>query len=447
MPSNFIPAEVINCKRRGEKLAAEQIHAMIDRYHRGAVLPQQMAAFAMAVCTRGMDAEETTELTRAMWQSGETLHWSPGPPRVDKHSTGGIGDKISIPLAPILASLGMQVPMISGRGLDFTGGTLDKLESIAGYRTDLPLDTFQQIASRVGCSINGATKQLAPADQKLYLLRNESGTVESIPLITASILSKKLAAGLDALVLDVKCGSGAFMQQESDAIALASSLVEVGNRLGMKTRALVTDMNQPLGQMVGNALEIDESVEILRGQGPADVLTLTIRLAVELLEMTGRETDRTNARAQVQSVIANGRALSVLREMVTAHGGDLDAPRVRQPSWEFVAQRNGFVQAIDGRSLGYALIAMGGGRADSSQTVDSGVGFQIIRHLGQPVHRGDVLARVFCGGARDAILDRLQRVFVIGEQPVPPHPLIRKTIDFDPKENRLNIRSEETDVP
>lgn len=432
MTDVFIPAEIINLKRNGRKLSPAQIQEMVTRYYLGGdVLPQQMAAFAMAICLNRMDSEETTALTHAMWTSGQILAWPPGRPKVDKHSSGGIGDKISIPLAPILACLGLDVPMISGRGLDFTGGTLDKLESISGYKTDLSLEDFQKVTTHVGCSINGATKELAPADQQLYALRNETGTVESTALITASILSKKLAAGLDALILDVKVGSGAFMENIEQALELARSLVDVGNRLGMKTRALITDMNQPLGQMVGNTLEVDESIDVLRGTGPTAVLDLTVRLAEELLELSNIESDRQQARRKIMEVISSGRGLEKLSEMVAAHGGDLDAPRPRHPAFDFVADRDGFIQHIHGRELGYAVIAMGGGRKKSVEPIDHGVGFQILVRLGDRVHRGDCLAKVYFRGDRTLVQERLCRAFTIGDERLTPPPLVLRAIDFD----------------
>jgi pyrimidine-nucleoside phosphorylase len=275
---------LISKKRDGGELADYEIGAIIDGYVRGDVHDYQMSAWAMAVFLRGMTVAETAALTEAMLQSGVTFQWPAGEaPKVDKHSTGGIGDKVSLPLAPLLACCGVHVPMISGRGLGATGGTLDKLEAIPGFRTNLSTEEMQAVCRRVGCVISGATADLVPADRKLYALRDVTGTVPSIPLITASIMSKKLAEGLDALVLDVKHGSGAFMKTLDQARELARSMVNTGHRMGVPTTALVTDMNQPLGRMAGNAVEVIESIDVLRGTGPADLVEVTLELGAELL--------------------------------------------------------------------------------------------------------------------------------------------------------------------
>ncbi|MCA9266492.1 MAG: thymidine phosphorylase, partial [Planctomycetales bacterium] len=276
------PAEVIAKKRDGHELTTSEIHFLIDGFAKGSVPDYQMSAWAMAVFLRGMTTDETVTLTEEMLQSGVQLAWSTGDlPTVDKHSTGGIGDKVSLLLAPMLACCDLQVPMISGRGLGATGGTLDKLEAIPGFRTDLSIGEMQRICREVGCVISAATQQLVPADRKLYALRDVTATVASIPLITASIMSKKLAEGLTALVLDVKHGSGAFMKTEHQARALAASLVHVGQKMGVRTSALLTDMNQPLGRMVGNAIEVDEAVAGLQGTGPADLMEVTFALGGE----------------------------------------------------------------------------------------------------------------------------------------------------------------------
>ena len=340
----FNPVFTIARKRDGQSLTSNEISEFVRGFTTGAVPDYQMSALAMAIYLRGMDAEETASLTREMLESGTELTWPAGPPRVDKHSTGGIGDKVSLVLAPLLACCGLQVPMISGRGLGPTGGTLDKLESIPGFRTNLSLTEIRDITNRVGCVITGASEEIAPADRKLYALRDVTATVASIPLITASIMSKKLAEGLDALVLDVKVGSGAFMKTIGQARDLARSMVETGVRMGVRTTALLTDMNQPLGRMAGNALDLDESVAALRGAGPADLVDLTRQLGAELLVATRSCQTMDAGVAELQQHIDSGAGLRKLREMVAAQGGDLDEPRAVSPSRPVLAQRSGFVR-------------------------------------------------------------------------------------------------------
>ncbi len=320
--------QIISKKRDGGELSSEEIGALIHGYVRGDVHDYQMSAWAMAVYLRGMTVAETAALTEHMLNSGVTFQWPAGEaPKVDKHSTGGVGDKISLPLAPLLACCDVQVPMISGRGLGATGGTLDKLESIPGFRTDLSTEEMQSICRRVGCVISGATDDLVPADRKLYALRDVTGTVPSIPLITASIMSKKLAEGLDALVLDVKYGSGAFMKTLDQARELAHSMVDTGKRMGVPTAALLTDMNQPLGRTAGNAVEVNESIDVLKGEGPNDVFDLTLVLGAELLVLAKRDTTLADAMKRLQRAIDTGAGLEKFREMVAAQGGDLDATR------------------------------------------------------------------------------------------------------------------------
>ncbi|MCL4165872.1 UNVERIFIED_CONTAM: hypothetical protein GTU68_048026, partial [Idotea baltica] len=315
-------AEIISRKRDGHPLDEQEIEYLIQGYAHDEVPDYQMAAFAMAVYFQGMSETETATFTQQMVESGDRLKWPSEPAAVDKHSTGGIGDKVSIPLAPLLACCGVVVPMISGRGLGATGGTLDKLEAIPGYRTDLSNDEFKSIVNFCGCSIASASQSLAPADKRLYALRDVTATVPSIPLITASILSKKIAEGIDALVLDVKWGSGAFMKTLDEATALSKSLVSVGNQLGLQTTAVVTDMNQPLGRMIGNAVEINESIDILKGDGPNDVKTLTLELGAQLLLAVKSCSSKDEARGLLQSQIDSGAGFDRFAEMVKAHGGD-----------------------------------------------------------------------------------------------------------------------------
>jgi pyrimidine-nucleoside phosphorylase len=414
------PAFIIAKKRDGLPLAAEEIAFFVQGFSRGEVPDYQMAALAMAIYLRGMTPVETAALTEQMLRSGETLDWpkAGGIPVADKHSTGGIGDKTSLILAPLLACCGLRVPMISGRGLGATGGTLDKLEAIPGFRTDLSLDEVRAITERVGCVITGASAELAPADKKLYALRDVTATVASIPLITASIMSKKLAEGLDALVLDVKFGSGAFMKSLEDARALAYSLVETGERMGVRTSALLTDMNQPLGRMVGNAVEVDESLEILAGRGPADLRELTLELAAEALLLAERAASREAALEQLSAELDSGRSLTKFREMVAAQGGNLDAPRPRAAARDFSASYAGFIRCIDAEQLGMAVIEMGGGRKVVADRIDHSTGLEMLVRIGERVERGQPLVRLF---SRPEEFDRVSRIVAaaieIGESP------------------------------
>ncbi len=408
------PALIIARKRDGHTLTAEEIAGFVGGFARGEVPDYQMAAMAMAIYLQGMEPGETAALTECMLRSGTTLGWTEGgPPKVDKHSTGGVGDKVSLVLAPLLVCCGLQVPMISGRGLGATGGTLDKLESIPGFRTDLSIDEIRDITERVGCVITGATADIAPADKRLYALRDVTATVASIPLITASIMSKKLAENLDSLVLDVKFGSGAFMKSIDQARELARSLVDTGKRMGVKTAALLTDMNQPLGRMAGNAVEVDESVATLSGNGPEDLTQLTLALGRELLLLTGHTTTAENAEQLLTDHIASGRALEKFREMVAAQGGNLDAPRPIVPASDCTAPRSGFVASIDTEKLGLAVIELGGGRRVMTDKIDHSVGLEMQARIGDQVRRGAPLVRIFArlGGVarvhellRDAII-------------------------------------------
>jgi pyrimidine-nucleoside phosphorylase len=417
---------LISKKRDGQELADFEIGALIDAYAKGSVPDYQMAAWAMAVYLRGMTVAETAFLTEHMLRSGATFQWPVGEaPIVDKHSTGGIGDKVSLVLAPLLACCDLQVPMISGRGLGATGGTLDKLEAIPGFRTDLSAEEMQEVTRRVGCVISGATVDLVPADRKLYALRDVTGTVPSIPLITASIMSKKLAEGLDALVLDVKWGSGAFMKTRNDAHALARSLVDTGRRMHVATAAIITDMNQPLGRMAGNAVEVDESVAALKGEGPADLMAVTLELGAELLVLTRRAPSLEAGRGQLQGVIDSGAGLEKLREMVAAQGGDLDAPRPVAPGKDALAAGGGFVNAIDTEALGRVIIELGGGRKQLGDALDLSTGLEMLVRLGDRVEARQPLARVFAlPEAFDHVRDELLAAITIGDTAQQPPKLV-----------------------
>lgn len=426
-------AKLIRDKRDGQSLDQAQITSLIDGFTNGNVPDYQMSAFAMAVFFKGFSLEETTMLTRAMVDSGETISWSGDKPSVDKHSTGGIGDKVSIPMAPILACCEVEVPMISGRGLGTTGGTLDKLESIAGYRTDLSIDEFRSVVNWNGCSIASASERIAPADRKLYALRDVTGTVESIPLITASILSKKIAEGIDALILDVKWGSGAFMKTLDDARALARSLVDVGTSLCVKTEAVITDMNQPLGRMIGNSVEIDESVDLLRGEAPDDVTQLTTELSAKLLVLAGKHSDNPSgveaARKEVKSVIENGEALKRLNEMVRSHGGDLNAARKRENETLIQADATGFVSRIETSRLGLAMIEMGGGRKKVGDAINHACGIEMLVRIGDSITEGDPVARLFCDGpARPYAAELIGASIAVGDTAVEVPPLVVELI-------------------
>jgi pyrimidine-nucleoside phosphorylase len=351
-------------------------------------------------------------------------------PRVDKHSTGGIGDKTSLILAPLLACCGLAVPMISGRGLGATGGTLDKLEAIPGFRTDLSLAEIQEITERVGCVITGATAEIAPADKKLYALRDVTATVPSIPLITASIMSKKLAESLDALVLDVKFGSGAFMKSLDEARALARSLVDTGKRMGVKTTALLTDMNQPLGRMAGNLVEVHEAIATLECHGPADLWECTRQLAVELLLLAEFAANRYEAGQLLRAEMTSGRALSKFHEMVAAQGGNLNRLPPLDERHEITADRAGYVAAIDAEQLGHAIIDLGGGRKVMSDKVDHSVGLEMLVRVGDSVENSQPLVRVFASRDKsNHVREAVESAISLSEEPIAPLPLIADRMD------------------
>ncbi|MEM8865584.1 MAG: thymidine phosphorylase [Planctomycetota bacterium] len=424
------PVQLISKKRDGEELTADEIGELIRGYVDGSVPDYQMASWAMAVFLRGMTVAETAALTDNMLQSGVTFEWPDGGlPKVDKHSTGGIGDKVSLPLAAALACCGVQNPMISGRGLGATGGTLDKLESIPGFRTGLSLDETRKLTEQVGCVICSASEKLVPADRKLYALRDVTGTVPSIPLITASIMSKKLAEGLDALVLDVKCGSGAFMKTREDAQRLARSLVATGKRMGVATSALITDMNQPLGRMAGNAIELDESLNCLAGGGPADLREVTVKLGGELLALAGAAADSGAGESAIAGSLDSGAAMEKFREMVAAQEGDLDAPRPVAPASDISAKSAGFITAIDTEQIGWAVIALGGGRKQLTDKIDHSVGVEMLVKIGDAVEPGQPIVRMF---ARDNGADEagqmIRSAIEIGEEAIEPLPLIVERI-------------------
>ncbi|MEQ9406985.1 MAG: thymidine phosphorylase [Fuerstiella sp.] len=415
----MIPSRIIAAKRDGDELTDSEIAFFVQGYSEDRIPDYQMSALAMAIYLNGMTERETAALTREMLASGSQLCWpEDGVFRVDKHSTGGVGDKVSLPLAPILACCGLQVPMLSGRGLGATGGTLDKLEAIPGYRTDLSLQEIQSLTQQVGCVITGASEELAPADRRLYALRDVTATVPSIPLITASIMSKKLAESLDALVLDVKFGSGAFMKTQQAAMELADSLVRTGRRMGVRTTAILTNMNQPLGQMCGNALEVLESRDVLTGGGPDDVRELTELLAAELLVSVRLADTTATARQQVQRVLNSGAAYEKFHQMVRAQGGSPDAQLKVAAANEVQAERDGFVTDIDTEQIGLQIISMGGGRQKVGDAIDHAVGVQMLVRTADRVERGQPLAKIFCNDPAPH-LEPIRKAIRIGETASP----------------------------
>ena len=375
----------------------------------GAVSDAQAGAFAMAVCLKGLSEEGRVALTLAMRDSGDVLTWDLDGPVIDKHSTGGIGDCVSLLLAPMLAPLGVYVPMISGRGLGHTGGTLDKLEAIPGLSTEVSEKRFRDITAEVGCAIVSATADMAPADRKLYAVRDVTSTVESIDLITASILSKKLAAGLDALILDVKTGSGAFMEKTDDARALARALVSTANGAGCPTSALLTDMNQPVVPAAGNALEIATVMEALTAPRTSRLTDITLALAAELLVLAGQEDTVTSAAAKLLETLQSGQAAEVFGRMVAALGGPRDFTetwRQRLPEANVIrevpANRDGVISRIDGREIGMAVVRLGGGRMRETDRIDPSVGLDTIAPLGASVKKGAPIARIHASSERAA---------------------------------------------
>jgi thymidine phosphorylase len=433
----MLAQEIIRIKRDGGVLSGAQIDAFVAGLVDHGWSEGQAAALAMAIFLRGLDRAETVALTRAMTGSGTVLDWSAANlhgPVLDKHSTGGVGDKVSLMLAPMLAACGAVVPMVSGRGLGHTGGTLDKFDSIPGYQTAPTLDTLRTVLRAAGCAVIGQTADLAPADRRLYAIRDVTATVESIPLITASILSKKLAAGLQGLVMDVKCGNGAFADTPEMALTLARSIVDVANGAGLPTRALVTDMNQVLGHAAGNAVEVLEAVAFLRGEHRAPrLLQVTRLLCAEALQIGGLAGDEAAALARVDAALADGSALEHFARMVAALGGPADfcdraaaylpaAPVVRPVP----APRAGWVRAKATRDIGLAVVQLGGGRRLAADRIDHRVGFSDVVSIGRQVQRGEPLARVHAAheADADAAAAALQRCIVIGDAPGEPLPLL-----------------------
>ncbi|ONI85842.1 thymidine phosphorylase [Actinosynnema sp. ALI-1.44] len=405
--------DVIRAKRDGHRLTDDQIDWVVDAYTRGVVADEQMSALAMAIFLNGMDTAEAARLTQAMIDSGERLDLRVDRPTVDKHSTGGVGDKITLPLAPLVAACGAAVPQLSGRGLGHTGGTLDKLESIPGWRAQLSTDEITRQLTEVGAVVCAATDGLAPADKKLYALRDVTSTVESIPLIASSIMSKKIAEGADALVLDVKVGSGAFMKNVDDARALAEALVGIGKQHGRKVTALLTDMSVPLGRAVGNAVEVEESVEVLKGGGPQDVIDLTVALAREMLTLAGIGTDPAE-------VLANGGAYETWARMISAQRGDPEAALPKAKHVHTVtAPETGVLANLNAYAVGVAAWRLGAGRARKEDAVQHAAGVMCLAKPGDQVAQGDPLLelRTDTPDAVSAALEALEGAYSIGNAP------------------------------
>jgi pyrimidine-nucleoside phosphorylase/thymidine phosphorylase len=441
--------DLIRRKRDGEALSNDEMAWLVREFTAGSIPDYQLAAFLMAVYFRGLNAAETRTLTWAMLHSGKVLHLNGSKPVADKHSTGGVGDKTSLIVAPLAACFDVLVPMISGRGLEHTGGTLDKLESIPGFCVNLNGAEFEGVLRKAGCAIVGATEEIAPADKRLYALRDVTATVDNLSLITASILSKKLAEGLDALVVDVKTGSGAFMRSYEDARALAQMMVAVAGEMNVRTLALITDMEQPLGCAIGNAVEVIECLDVLRGGGPDDLVELSVELTARLVCLAGVDRRKGSAaraqnraerlehiRARCRELLQDGTALE--RFVAMAEAQRADTRILREPAllprarFEHVitANRDGFLSSVDARDLGLAVMLAGAGRAKADDRIDPAAGIRLYKKRGQPVKAGEALCTVLYNDeARlGAAQEMVQRAFVISDHTVQERPLIHEVI-------------------
>lgn len=435
------PQDVIARKRDGKALNEAEIASFVDGLTYGSWADYQITAMVMAMILRGLNKREQNSITRGMLYSGSVMDFSDiDSPKADKHSTGGVGDKTSLIIAPILAACGIAVPMISGRGLGHTGGTLDKLESIPGYNVRLPLPQIKKVMRACGLALVGQTKEIAPADRKLYALRDATATVPYIPLIVASIMSKKLAEGLDALVLDVKTGSGAFIQKQTESIGLAKALCETGRAFKVNTQALVTDMSQPLGQYSGNALEVYECLKILRGESTAAMqptLELSVELSANLLVQCGIEKDIQRSKVRIQSVLDSGEALDRFRQNIELQGGD---PKVCDRSEslltkgikkvDVIAASSGYLVAVDTFAVGNAICELGGGRIKAEDSVDHAVGWESSVKIGDKVKRGDVVGTIFArsNASARAISEMMQIAYKIASDSPKPSKLIKAKI-------------------
>ena len=412
--------EIIAAKRDGHTLTDDEIRLFVNEYSADRMPDYQMSSMAMAIYFKGLNSLETSVWTDAMLRSGEVLNLSDiGTCRVDKHSTGGVGDKVSLPLAPAAAACGLTVPMVSGRGLGHTGGTIDKLESIPGYTPEVDIDVFRSVLERVGCAIIGQTAQIAPADKKLYALRDVTATVNSLPLITSSIMSKKLAEGIEGLVLDVKVGKGAFMKTVEDARLLAQSMVDIGEAMGKRVVAFLTRMEEPLGDTVGNACEVAEAMAVLKGRGPADIRELVATLGGAMVEI-GLGTSFEEGRRRILTALDDGTALARWNDMVSHLGGDLAALPRPLGETAVTATEDGYVQAIDGLEIGLSGLDLGAGRHKREDPIDPRVGLRIDAARGSRVSKGDALATVLHGGRGEPdarVLERIRAAFTLGSTP------------------------------
>ena len=441
----FRAIDVIRKKRDGLELSRSEIQALIDGYTRDEIPDYQISAWLMAVVLRGMTRAETAALTDAMLHSGEVLDLSSLSARkIDKHSTGGVGDKTSLVLAPLVAAAGIAVPMISGRGLGHTGGTLDKLESIPGFNVNLSVAHFRRLLQTCGCAMIGQTAEIAPADRKLYALRDVTGTVESPYLICASIMSKKLAEGIDALLLDVKTGSGAFMKSEKDAAFLAELMVETGKRMGKRTVALITDMDQPLGNMIGNALEVVEVIDVLRGHGPDDLRELCLELAGRMLQIGGGANSVAEGKQRSAELIASGKALEKFRQMIELQGGDprvVDAPELlphTEHTMQVASSQSGYLASMQCEQIGTACVILGGGRERKEDSVDPAVGIVLHKKVGDQISARDPIATIHYN-SRDRA-EQARRLIEISchiedAPPASKRPLIHKVIEHVAEKN------------
>jgi len=429
----MLAQRLIERKRDGGRLEPGEWRALTLAYASGYVPDYQMAAFLMACFLRGLDRDETSALTEAMLNSGQRLQLADlGVPRVDKHSTGGVGDKVSLVLAPLIASLGVAVPMMSGRGLGHTGGTLDKLESIPGFRTNLTLSEARAQLASIGCALMGQTSEIAPADRKMYALRDATSTVESVPLIAASIMSKKLAEDLTGIVLDIKRGSGAFLPQLERDLELAETMIRLGTDHGCPVTALITAMDRPLGRACGNALEVEEAILTLKGEGPPDLLEITYSLGAEMLLIADAAASTDDARRQMEKAIGTGKAAERLEAIIEAQGGNpgvVEDPAVLPQAAEcelYMSPRRGFVARVEPRAVGRGIIALGGGRTKIEDLIDPSVGFVITARPGDWVELGEPLATIFARDRAgvDSGRQALRQAIAIADEADPPLPLV-----------------------
>lgn len=430
--------DLIHKKRNGGELTRGELSFLVEGYSRGEIPDYQMAAWAMAVYFQGMNARETAELTLAMARSGDQVDLSPiHGIKVDKHSTGGVGDKTTLIIGPLVAACGIPVAKMSGRGLGHTGGTIDKLEAIPGFRTELSQEQFFEQVNGIGLAVIGQSGNITPADKKLYALRDVTATVESIPLIASSVMSKKIAAGADAIVLDVKTGSGAFMKTSADAEALAKAMVDIGTEVGRQTSAIISDMDQPLGYAIGNALEIREAIATLRGEGPSDLTELCLALSAHMVVLGGQAPDLKTAEAMLEDRLASGAALDKFRAFVAAQGGDpsaVDEPdRLPQAPAivEVTAGRSGYVQRIDAEELGLAAMLLGAGRETKDAQIDYAVGLMLGRKVGDRVEADDPVAWLHARADDEKtrqIAERTRNAYVIGYEAPDMQPLLLSVV-------------------